>query len=172
MTDHHTRESLLERLAAWGIETATVDHEALFTVEQSQAVHRQVEGAHTKNLFLKDRKGALVLVTAAHDTAVDLKGLHRRLGCGRLSFASADLMAAHLGVTPGSVTAFAVLNDTACAVRFVLDANLMRAAIINAHPLQNTATTSIARDDLIAFVERTGHVVEVVDLEAAAEPQG
>lgn len=166
MTDHHTRETLLERLDSWGFETKTTEHEPLFTVEQSQAVHRDIEGAHTKNLFLKDKKGALILVTAAHQTSVDLKSLHKKLGCGRLSFGNADLMQEKLGVTPGSVTAFAVINDTEGAVRFVLDANLQEAAIINAHPLVNTATTSIGRDDLLAFVERTGHRVEVISLEA------
>ncbi len=163
---HHTRQSLLAQLDAWSISTKTVDHEPLFTVEQSTKVHREVEGAHTKNLFLKDKKGALFLVTAEHATQVNLKNLHKKLRCGRLSFGNADLMQAHLGVTPGSVTALAVINDVDHTVTFVLDANLMNAAIINAHPLENTATTSIARDDLLAFVEKTGHDVRIVDLES------
>jgi Ala-tRNA(Pro) deacylase len=163
---HHTRKSLLAQLDAWGISTTTTDHEPLFTVEQSTKVHRQVEGAHTKNLFLKDKKGALFLVTAEHATQVNLKNLHKKLGCGRLSFGNADLMEQHLGVTPGSVTALAVLNDVNHTVTFVLDQSLMQAEIINAHPLENTATTSIARDDLLAFVEKTGHAVTVVDLES------
>lgn len=162
----HSRASLLAQLQAWDIDSHTTDHEPLFTVEQSTKVHRQVEGAHTKNLFLKDKKGTLFLVTAEHATQVNLKNLHKKLSCGRLSFANADLMAQHLGVTPGSVTALAVLNDTSHAVRFVLDSRLMDAQIINAHPLENTATTSIGRDDLIKFVERTGHTVEIVDLES------
>jgi Ala-tRNA(Pro) deacylase len=166
MTSHHNRTSLLARLEEWGISTSTVDHEPLFTVEQSTKVHRQVSGSHTKNLFLKDKKGALFLVTAEHATQVNLKNLHKKLGCGRLSFANADLMQNHLGVTPGSVTALAVINDTAGTVCFVLDQNLMQSDIINAHPLENTATTSIARDDLIAFVEKTGHDVTIVDLES------
>lgn len=129
-------------------------------------MHREVDGAHTKNLFLKDKKGALFLVTAEHATQVNLKNLHKKLGCGRLSFGNAQLMEAHLGVTPGSVTALAVINDVDHTVTFVLDANLMNAAIINVHPLENTATTSIARDDLLAFVEKTGHEVQIVDLES------
>lgn len=162
---HHTRESLTDQLSAWGLITKTVDHEPLFTVEQSTNVHREVEGAHTKNLFLKDKKGALFLVTAEHATRVNLKNLHKKLGCGRLSFANADLMQHHLGVTPGSVTALAIINDVDHTVAFVLDENLMRAEIINAHPLENTATTSIARDDLLTFAEKTGHTVHIVDLE-------
>lgn len=163
---HHTRASLLDQLAAWSIETTTLDHEPLFTVEQSTKVHREVAGSHTKNLFLKDKKGALFLVTAEHATHINLKNLHKKLGCGRLSFANADLMQAFLGVTPGSVTALAVINDVDQAVSFVLDQKLMQADIINAHPLENTATTSIARDELVRFVEKTGHTVLVVDLES------
>lgn len=165
ITTPHTRASLMQQLDTWGLASTTVDHEPLFTVEQSTKVHREVAGAHTKNLFLKDKKGALFLITASHETQVNLKTLHKTLGCGRLSFANAELMQAHLGVTPGSVTALAVINDTAHKVRFVLDANLMQADIINAHPLENTATTSLSREDLIAFVERTGHEVLVVDLQ-------
>ncbi|CAN0606597.1 unnamed protein product, partial [Ectocarpus sp. 12 AP-2014] len=108
----------------------------------------------------------LFLVTAEHGTQVNLKNLHKKLGCGRLSFANADLMQEHLGVTPGSVTALAIINDVDHTVTFVLDENLMHAEIINAHPLENTATTSIARDDLLTFAEKTGHTVRVVDLEA------
>lgn len=166
MTSHHTRITLLARLEEWELSVTTVDHEPLFTVEQSTKVHLEVAGSHTKNLFLKDKKGALFLVTAEHATQVNLKNLHKKLGCGRLSFANADLMQAHLGVTPGSVTALAVINDTAGNVCFVLDQNLMEADIINAHPLENTATTSIARDDLITFAQKTGHEVTIVDLEA------
>ncbi|MEM1287429.1 MAG: prolyl-tRNA synthetase associated domain-containing protein [Pseudomonadota bacterium] len=163
-----TRQTLLDQLSQWEIETSTIDHEAVFTVEQSQALHREIEGVHTKNLFLKDKKGALFLVTADHETQVDLKGLHPKLGAGRLSFGSAERLMNHLGVTPGSVTAFALINDGAGEVRFILDKNLADAEIINCHPLENTATTSIKRADLSKFVENTGHSVEVVDLEASA----
>lgn len=166
---HHTRTTVLAQLDAWDIHVTTVDHEPLFTVEQSTIVHRKVAGSHTKNLFLKDKKGALFLVTAEQATQVNLKNLHKKLGCGRLSFANADLMQTHLGVTPGSVTALAVINDQAGNVCFVLDQNLMNADIINAHPLVNTATTSIARDDLIAFARKTGHEVTIVDLESDTE---
>lgn len=170
MTSHHTRTSLLAQLGAWNIQATTVDHEPLFTVEQSTKVHREVSGSHTKNLFLKDKKGALFLVTAEHATQVNLKNLHKKLGCGRLSFANADLMQAHLGIMPGSVTALAIINDTAGKVRFVLDQHLAKADIINAHPLENTATTSIARDDLMTFAQKTGHEVTIVDLESDIDP--
>ena len=102
-------------------------------------------GGHTKNLFLKDKKGALFLVTALEDAVIELKSLHRLLGaCGRFSFGSAELMRETLGIEPGAVTPLAAMNDTERRVTVVLDAALMRHAIINCHPLVNTMTTSIA----------------------------
>ena len=162
------RAGLMQQLERWGIASTTVDHEPLFTVEQSAAVHRDVPGAHTKNFFLKDKKGNLFLVTAEHGTQVNLKVLHKKLGCGRLSFGNAELMQTHLGVTPGSVTALAIINDSEMQVSFVLDQRLMDVKTINVHPLENTATTSLSREDLLRFVEQTGHAVAVVDLESDA----
>lgn len=161
-----TRQDLFDRLTALGIETSTIDHPAVFTVAESSALHRGIAGGHTKNLFLKDSKDKLWLVVAAHETAVDLKGLHKQLGAGRFSFGKPDLLMDVLGVTPGSVTAFAVLNDTAGRVSVVVDAALMHYDVINCHPLENTATTSIRRDDLLAFLTATGHAPQVVDLVA------
>ena len=140
----------LDRL---GIAHPTVSHPPLFTVEQSQSLRGTIPGGHTKNLFLKDKKGALFLVTALEDAVIELKSLHRRLGAaGRFSFGSAELMMETLGVMPGAVTPFGAINDTAGRVTVVLDAALMQHAIINAHPLVNTMTTSIARDDLVKFL--------------------
>jgi Ala-tRNA(Pro) deacylase len=147
--------AILDRL---GIAHPTVDHPPLFTVEQSQSLRGSIPGGHTKNLFLKDKKNALFLVTALEDAAIDLKSLHRRLDAtGRFSFGSADLMLETLGVTPGAVTPFGALNDAAQRVTVVLDAALMEHAVINAHPLVNTMTTSLARDDLVKFLAFTGH---------------
>ena len=141
-----------------GIVHATVEHPALFTVEQAQALRGQVPGGHTKNLFLKDKKGALFLVVAQEDARIALGGLHRQLGAsGRFSFGSADLLREVLGVEPGSVTPFAAINDTAGRVTVVLDAAMMQNATLNYHPLANTMTTSIARDDLLKFLRATGH---------------
>src|SRR6187200_1974031 len=123
--------TFLDRL---GIAHPTVTHPALFTVEQSRALRGTIPGGHTKNLFLRDKKGALFLVTALEDAVIELKSLHRRLGAtGRFSFGSSDLMMETLGVTPGAVTPFGVINDTAHRVSVVLDAALMEHAIINAH---------------------------------------
>ncbi len=147
--------ALLDRL---GIAHATVTHPPLFTVGESQALRGAIAGGHTKNLFLKDKKGALFLVTALEDAAIELKSLHRRLGAGgRFSFGSADLLRATLGIEPGAVTPFAVMNDSDGRVTVVLDAALMRHATINCHPLVNTMTTSIAGADLIKFLAATGH---------------
>src|ERR1700710_569366 len=144
-----TPADLFTLLDTLGIAHQTVTHAPLFTVEQSQSLRGQIPGGHTKNLFLKDKKSALFLVTALEDALIELKSLHRRLGAtGRFSFGSADLMRETLGVTPGAVTPFGAINDTGHRVTVVLDSTLMEHAVINAHPLVNTMTTSIARDDL------------------------
>lgn len=153
-----TPDQLFAFLDSLGIPHPTVTHPPLFTVEQSQSLRGQISGGHTKNLFLRDKKQAIYLVTALENAEIDLKGLHRVLGAsGRFSFGSSDLLLELLGVTPGSVTPFGVLNDTAARVTVVLDAPLMEHAVINAHPLTNTMTTSVARDDLVKFLEATGH---------------
>jgi Ala-tRNA(Pro) deacylase len=145
----------LDRL---GIRHSTVSHPPLFTVEESQGLRGQIPGGHTKNLFLKDKKGALFLVVALEDARIALNGLHRQLGAtGRFSFASADAMRAILGVEPGSVTPFSALNDTQGLVTVVLDTVMLEHAILNYHPLTNTMTTAIARDDLLKFLRATGH---------------
>jgi Ala-tRNA(Pro) deacylase len=157
--------ALLDRL---GIAATTVEHPPFFTVADSRAMRGQIPGAHTKNLFLVDKKGALFLVTAEEDAPIDLKGLHRLIGAsGRLSFARAAVMVEVLGIEPGAVTPFAAANDTAGRVTFVLDAGLLTHARINCHPLENTATTTIATADLLAFLRATGHEPRVLAVAAA-----
>jgi Ala-tRNA(Pro) deacylase len=159
----HTPDTLLSYLDGLGIAHKTMTHPPVFTVEQAKTLRGEITGAHTKNLFLRDKKGVLFLVTALEDAAIELKSLHRRLGAtGRFSFGSSDLMMDTLGVTPGAVTPFGAINDTAQRVTVVLDAALMEHAVINAHPLTNTMTTSIARDDLVKFLEFTGHPPRIV----------
>src|SRR4029077_4152940 len=133
-----TPDDLFAFLDRLGITHATVTHPPLFTVEQSQALRGTIPGGHTKNLFLKDKKDAVFLVVAPEEGHVDLKTLHHKLGAGRFSFGSADLMLELLGVSPGAVTAFGVINDTKCRVNVVLHAGLMENAIINCPPLVNT----------------------------------
>ena len=147
--------AFLDRLS---IAHVTVTHPPLFTVEQSRELRGTIPGGHTKNLFLKDKKGALFLLTTLEDAVIELRSLHRRLcASGRFSFASAELLRATLGIEPGAVTPFAAMNDSDQRVSIVLDATLMRHEIINCHPLVNTMTTSIARADLLRFLEATGH---------------
>ena len=162
-----TPDDLFACLDRLGIAHQTVTHPPLFTVEESQALRGQIPGGHTKNLFLKDKKGALYLVSALEDAAINLKSLHRRIGAsGRFSFGSADQLRAALGVEPGAVTPLAALNDTGNLVTIVLDQALMTHKVINCHPLHNTMTTSLARDDLVRFLAATGHPPRI---EAVAE---
>jgi len=146
----------------------TVTHPPVFTVEEARALRGAVAGGHTKNLFLRDKKGALYLVVADEDAVIELRALHRLLGAtGRFSFGSADLMREFLGVEPGSVTPFAVINDKACRVAVVLDAAMMAHPSLNFHPLVNTATTTIAREGLLKFLEATGHLPRIEPVSGA-----
>ena len=162
-----TRQQLFGVLDELGIRTETIDHAAVFTVAESDKVDIPLPGAHTKNLFLKDDKGILFLVIANAETRVDLKALSKRLSAGRFSFGKPELLMDSLGVSPGSVTAFALVNDTASRVNVVVDEALMADASINCHPLENTATTNIARDDLLRFIRSTGHEPRIMVLTAA-----
>lgn len=158
---------LLARLDALGIDVEMTEHAPLHTVAESQALRGEIAGRHTKNLFLKDKKDNFFLVTTGEDTEVDLKAIHRVIGAAsRVSFGSADKLLEFLGVTPGAVTPFGVINDTGQRVRAVLDAELMGHALVNAHPLVNTATISIAPGDLVRFMTDTGHAPAVLNLDA------
>jgi Ala-tRNA(Pro) deacylase len=153
-----TPEELLAFLDGCGIAVSTKEHPPLYTVAESQALRGEIAGRHTKNLFLKDKKDNFFLVTVGEDAQVDLKTIHQVIGAAsRVSFGSAEKLMEYLGVSPGAVTAFGVINDTGGRVRAVLDAELMQHAIVNAHPLVNVATTSIAPADLVTFMRATGH---------------
>ena len=163
-----TPDALFAALDRLSIAHPTVSHPPLFTVEQSRSLRGSIPGGHTKNLFLKDKKGALFLVTALEDAAIELKSLHRLLGAnGRFSFGPAEQMAATLGVQPGAVTPFGALNDTEGRVTVVLDAAMMQRDPLNCHPLVNTMTTSIARDDLVKFLRATGHEPRILPVTGA-----
>ncbi|MEL6298099.1 MAG: prolyl-tRNA synthetase associated domain-containing protein [Pseudomonadota bacterium] len=161
-----TRQDLFDHLESLGIETTTHEHPPVFTVAESEALHDQIPGGHTKNLFLKDAKGRLFLIIAEAHAEVAMKTLHKTIGCARLSFGKPDLLMEKLGVAAGSVTAFAAINDPSGDVTVRIDQTLLDHDIINCHPLQNTATTAIARDDLLRFLESTGHPAEPIDLAA------
>ena len=165
-----TPAELFAFLDGLGIAHRTVTHPPLFTVEQSRALRGTIPGGHTKNLFLKDKKGSLFLLTTEEEATVELKSLHRRLGAGgRFSFGSADLLRETLGVEPGAVTPFGAINDTGARVTVVLDAAVMAHATINCHPLVNTMTTAIARDDLVKFLRATGHEPRLLPADGGPE---
>ena len=157
-----TRAELLTFIDGLGITTKTYDHAPVFTVAESLAMDHTMPGGHTKNLFLKDKKDRLFLVVALHDAAIEMKSLHKTLQCDRLSFGKAELLEQVLGIKPGSVTPFSVLNDKDRQVTVVLDAPMMDLPLLNYHPLENTATTAIARDDLLRFIRATGHEPRIV----------
>lgn len=161
-----TRDDLLAFLAAHGIDQTTHDHPAVFTVGEGEEIKARIPGAHTKNLFLKDAKDQLWLISAEGHAAIDLKRLHTVIGSARLSFGAPVLMQETLGVTPGSVTALGLINDTSHRVRFVLDRTLAEADRINFHPLTNTATTSIGAEGFRRFLDLLGVTPLVVDFVA------
>ena len=158
-------EDLLAYLAGLGVETTTVEHPPLFTVEDSQALRGEIPGGHTKNLFVKDRKGRLFLLVLGEETEVDLKRVHERIGGqGRVSFGSAELLQEVWGVRPGAVTPFGAINDAGARVSVVLDKAMMDHARLNFHPLVNTRTTGLSSRDLVTFLRATGHEPLVVAL--------
>lgn len=146
-----------------GISVTTVTHPPLFTVADSQALRGEIPGGHTKNLFLKDKKDNYFLVTVGEEAQVDLKQIHRIIdAASRVSFGKPEALMDRLGVIPGAVTAFGLINDDQGLVTFVIDAALLEHDVINAHPLTNEATTSIRADDLLAFARATGHEPHVL----------
>ena len=159
-----TPDLLLKALDDLGIDCTTHDHPALMTVGDSKALRGDLPGQHCKNLFLKDKKGRLWLVVAREDTPIDLKALRHVIGAAPLSFGKPELLMDTLGVTPGSVTPFAVINDSAKQVTVVLEAAMMAAGLLNYHPLTNTQTTALAPAGLERFLDWTGHHAMVVSL--------
>ena len=158
-----TAADLFAFLDNLGIAHTTKYHQPVFTVDESVALRDEIPGGHTKNLFLKDRKDQYFLLTVEENATVDLKTVHTLVGgASKFSFGKPEKLMEYLGVIPGAVTAFGVLNDTGLNVTIVLDEELMKNDIINCHPLSNDATTSINRDDLIRFVEATGHKANVL----------
>ncbi len=150
-------EALCERLSSLGIAFKTVTHAPVFTVEESKSLRGIIAGGHTKNLFLKDKKDGLWLVVLREHVSVDLNALSKQLGAPRFSFGSPELLIRTLGVPPGSVTPFALMNDRERKVRVVLDAGMLALEPLNFHPLRNDRTTAITSADLLKFVRACGH---------------
>ncbi len=160
-----TPEDLVARLDALGIAHSTHRHPPVFTVEEAQALKGDLPGAHTKNLFLRDKKGAMWLLVALFDRDIDLKAVARTLSVsGRLSFGSRERLMRYMGVEPGSVTPFAVINDLGGVVRVALDRGLRNQEIWNAHPLDNSMTTALRGVDMLRFLEDADHPPTWVEL--------
>jgi Ala-tRNA(Pro) deacylase len=159
-----TEDDLSRRLDELGIATTTHRHAPVFTVAEAKARRGELPGGHCKSLFLRDKKGAMWLVVTGEDTAIDLKALQPLLGSKRLSFGSAERLERVLGVSPGSVTPFAVINETAADVRVVLEKALLGEAVLNFHPLDNSATTAIPPAGLLAFLRACGHEAAILAL--------
>jgi Ala-tRNA(Pro) deacylase len=157
-----SRADLFSRFEKLGITTTTMDHAAVFTVEEAKEAHQDIAGVHCKNLFCKDEKSVLWLIVALEDARIDLKTAPAKIGSKRLSFGKPDLLMEILGVEPGSVTPFGLINDTQVRVNVILDAAMMAHDQLNFHPLQNAATTTIASADLVAFIRSCGHDPKVV----------
>jgi Ala-tRNA(Pro) deacylase len=163
-----TPEGLLARLEALGIEARTTRHPAVFTVAESQALRGRLEGGHSKNLFLRPKAGPFLLAVLEEGRQVSVNALARAAGSPRVSFGGAEELMAQLGVEPGSVTPFGLVNAAPGAVRAVFDRRLMRDfAWVNFHPLTNTATTTIRPGDLLRFLRHLGHAPEILDLDGA-----
>jgi Ala-tRNA(Pro) deacylase len=165
-----TPDELIEHLRDLGVETSTFEHPPLHTVEDALALRGDIEGAHAKNLFVKDKKSRLFLLVLGEATQIDLKRVHEKIGAqGRVSFGSAELLEDVWGVRPGAVTPFGAINDAGGRVTVVLDADLMRNARVNFHPLVNTRTTGLTPADLIKFLESTGHSPLIVAMAAGGD---
>lgn len=152
-----SRQDLFDYLDDLNITYNTQDHAPIFTVEEGIDIKANMPGGHTKNLFLKDKAGRFFLICALSETPIRINKLHPILGCKRLSFGKTEPLLELLGVTPGSVTLFSLLNDADGEVTLILDAALLEYDIVNFHPLLNDATTAISSSDMIVFAKATGH---------------
>jgi Ala-tRNA(Pro) deacylase len=151
-----TPEDLFAYFDRLGIAHATHPHRPIFTVEEGADLKAQLPGGHSKNLFLKDKKGQLFLLSALGDTVIDLNAVSKAIGAGRFSFGSAERLMENLGVTPGSVTLFALINDPERKVRLLLDEGFFEHDLVNFHPLKNDATTAISPADMLKFIRSLG----------------
>lgn len=160
-------EVLLAKLDSLDIVYRLYHHEAVFTVAESDKVDAQIDGTHCRNLFLRDKKKKNYLLVLQNATDVDIKKLPAIIGSDRLSFGSSDRLWEHLGVRPGSVCPFAIMNDTDHQVKILLDRSMMETDIVNYHPLLNTMTIGLKPDDLVKFIETTGHEAHIINLSDA-----
>ena len=157
-------DQLFAHLESLGIRTRTVQHPPVFTVDEAKALRGDLPGAHIKNLFLRNKKGEMWLVVAEESRPIDLKALGAQLGAGRLSFGSPERLMTYLGVVPGAVTPFALINDRDGQVKVAIDQTVLEQDPVNCHPLANDRTTAIAPRDLLDFIESSGHKAMIIEL--------
>jgi Ala-tRNA(Pro) deacylase len=162
-----TQQDLFQRFDELGINYINHTHEPVFTVEEAKSAHSGIAGGHCKNLFCKDEKGVLWLIVVLEDSVVNLKTLPQKISSRRLSFGKPELLYEVLGVVPGSVTPFGLINDRTQRVTVILDETMMAHEILNYHPLHNAASTSISPEDLVRFIRSCGHEPRIV---AVSEP--
>ena len=160
---HPNEPALYALLDELRIERRTEEHRAVFTVAEGADVKARLPGGHTKNLFLKDKSGAFILISALGSTEIRLNQLHKRIGTKRLSFGKPEALLDLLGVVPGSVTVFSILHDKTAQVRLILDKALFAHDAVWFHPMRNTASTRIAPQDIVRFAEATGHTPTLID---------
>jgi Ala-tRNA(Pro) deacylase len=163
-----TRDDLFARFDSLAIKARTKEHPPVFTVEEARALRGEIPGGHCKNLFLKDEKGAIYLIVCLEDARIDLKAAPAHIGSKRLTFGKPDLLMAVLGVEPGSVTPFGLINDTSLRVNVILDGKMMEEELVSYHPLRNDATTTLTPDDLLAFIRSCGHQPRLMALSQAS----
>ena len=171
MPPRATQQELFAYLDALGVRHATRAHRPVFTVENGADLKAAMPGGHSKNLFLKDKKGALYLLCALAETAIDLNAVSKLIAAARFSFGSAELLMEHLGVEPGSVTLFALLNDPERRVTLLLDEALLAHDPVNFHPLRNDATTAISPDGMMTFIRSLGREPIRLAFDAAGQPR-
>ena len=162
-TPHPAEPALYALFERLGLPYRTEEHRAVFTVAEGADVKARLPGGHSKNLFLKDKAGNYILVSALGSTVIKLNQLHKRIGTKRLSFGKPEALLDYLGVVPGSVTVFSVLNDTEHKVRLILDKALFEHEAVWFHPMRNTASTRMAPADILKFAEATGHPATLID---------
>lgn len=163
-------QDLLNTLKELGFETTTHEHEAVFTVEESSKIKQEIPGGHTKNLFLKDKKGSFFLIVAEGSAQIKLNSAHGMIGAkGRVSFGKPEALMELLGVKPGSVTAFAPINDKENKVNVVIDEPLLRYDLINCHPLTNEMTTTISKENLLQFLKHINHEPQIIQVSEFGE---
>lgn len=159
------KDDLIRILNDNGFEFFVEEHAPLFTVEDSKSLRGQIEGAHSKNLFLKDAKANFFLISIEESASIDLKKTMQQIQSKKLSFAKPEYLQDILGIEPGSVSPFALLNDTKKQVKFYLDRSFLDSETVNFHPLINTATVNISPQNLIELIEKYHNPVNYIDLE-------